>query len=123
MPCAEYSAVSSSKLLKVPSSLQFLPHGMLFAPGMWPPRWHVSGNPGGDRISPVNSCGLRTSTSDADFDFIACCTSGRNARRELSGDFVLYVFDGNDPLSVLRSRPSASHFLRPPSMMRTSSWP
>ena len=27
-----------------------------------PPRWHVSGNPGGARISPVNSAGLRTST-------------------------------------------------------------
>src|SRR6185436_7709204 len=89
IPCAAYIAFSSSKLLNVPSSLQFLPHGMLFAPGMWPPRWQVSGSPGGDRISPVNSCGLRTSTSAADFDFIACCTSGRNARSELSGDFVL----------------------------------
>src|SRR5260370_207756 len=36
---------------------------MLFAPGMCPPRWHVSGSPGGARISPVNSAGLRTSTS------------------------------------------------------------
>src|SRR5262249_35073161 len=62
-----------------------IPHGMLLAPGMCPPRWHVSGNPGGERISPLNSCGLRTSTSAADLAFTACWTSGRNARSERSG--------------------------------------
>src|SRR5437667_182122 len=35
---------------------------MLRAPGMCPPRWQVSGSPGGARISPLNSGGLRTST-------------------------------------------------------------
>src|SRR3954469_13733785 len=123
MPCAAYSAFSSSTLLNVPSSLQFLPQGMLFAPGMCPPRWHVSGSPGGARISPVNSAGLRTSTSAAFFCDDACWTSGRNARSDTSGADALYVFTANDGFSVLKSRDSASHFLRPPSMMRTSLWP
>src|SRR3954464_12295134 len=96
IPFSAYSAFSSSKLLKLPSSLQFFPHGMLFAPGMWPPRWHVSGSPGGDRISPVNSCGLRTSTSDALPAADADCTSGRNARRDTSGEPALYVVAVND---------------------------
>ena len=122
-PCPPYSAFSSSTLLNVPSSLQFLPQGMLFAPGMWPPRWQVSGSPGGARISPVNSAGLRTSTSAAFFAADACCTSGRNARSDTSGPLALYVFAATLGLSVDSSRPSASHFFRPPSIMRTSSCP
>ena len=33
--------LSSSLVLKVPSSLHALAHGTLLAPGMWPPRWQV----------------------------------------------------------------------------------
>src|ERR1051325_9725805 len=123
IPCAAYIDFSSSKLLNVPLSLQFLPHGMLFAPGTCPPRWHVSGNPGGARISPVNSCGLRTSTRCAFLPALACCTSVKNARRDVSAGFALYVAALNDGLSVDSSRPSASHFLRPPSLILTSPCP
>ena len=45
------------------ASLMAMSHGMLIAPGMCPPRWHDSASPGGDRTSPENSSGLRTSTS------------------------------------------------------------
>src|SRR5437867_5152348 len=113
-PSLLYSDRKSSTDLKVPSSLQALPHGMLRAPGMWPPRWQVSGSPGGARISPVNSAGLRTSTSPAFLPADACCTSGRNARSEVSEPLALYVFAAKAGLSVLSSRDSASHFLRPP---------
>ena len=50
-------ALSSSEALNVPSSFTALAQGMLFAPGMWPPRWQVSVRPGGARILPVNSSG------------------------------------------------------------------
>src|SRR5215471_21617218 len=96
---------------------------MLLAPGMCPPRWQVSGSPGGARISPVNSAGLRTSTSDAFFPADACCTSGRNARSDRSGPLALYVLAAAAGLSVATDFPSASHFFRPPSMMRTSACP
>src|SRR5438876_10436626 len=116
-PAPPYSCCRSEVDLNVPSSLQALPHGMLLAPGMWPPRWHVSGSPGGARISPVNSWGLLTSTSAALLALITCCTSGRNARSDRSAPLALYFFAGNDGLSVLSSRPSDTHFLRPPSMI------
>src|SRR5437667_1722069 len=112
IPWAPYSAWRSLRLLNVPSSLHAFAHGMLFAPGMWPPRWQVSGSPGGARISPVNSAGLRTSTSDALWAAEACWTSGRNARSDVSGPLALYVFGVIFGLSVLSSRDSASHFFR-----------
>ena len=60
-------ARSSSADLKVPSSLHALLQGTFARSGdmaaalarFWQPQ-------GGARISPVNSCGLRTSTNDAD---------------------------------------------------------
>src|SRR6202034_3799518 len=100
--------------LKVPSSLQALPQGMLRAPGMWPPRWQVSGKPGGARISPENSWGLRTSTRPADLADTAACTCGRKARRDKSGSAALYVVGLIWGVSVESSSPSAIHFLRPP---------
>src|SRR6185437_3842101 len=122
-PSAAYSAFSSSKLLNVPSSLHALPQGTLRAVGMWPPRWHVSGKPGGANISPVNSCGPRTSTSDAAWFFTASCTCGRKALNERSASCALYWVGGYEAALSLTSRLSASHFLRPPFRNLTSLCP
>jgi len=46
VPRRHKMAFSSCTLLKVPSSFAALPHGMLRASGMWPPRWEVSGKSG-----------------------------------------------------------------------------
>src|SRR5579883_3220482 len=63
IPRDSYSWRSSSGDLKVPSSRTLSPHGMFRAPGMWPPRCAPScGYAGIAMSSPVNSCGLRTST-------------------------------------------------------------
>ena len=80
---------NAASFLNVPSSFASFPHGMLFAPGMCPPRWHVSGSPGGARISPVNSAGLLTSTSAALLFCTADVTSERNARSESSCSLAL----------------------------------
>ncbi len=55
---------------------------------------------------------------------IAAITSSRNARIEVSGAEALYsVAGGRVTVSFDSSRPSSSHFLRPPSMSLTSWWP
>lgn len=44
-PSAPYKAFSSSYDVNVPASWPALPHGTLCAPGICPPRWHVSARP------------------------------------------------------------------------------
>src|SRR3989338_4076543 len=98
-------------LLNVPSSLQAFPQWMLFAPGICPPRWQVSGRTGGARISPEYSCGLRTYTSAAERSGEAFWAYGKNARMEKSGDLAEYVLAAILGTSVESSRPSTIHFL------------
>src|SRR3972149_9248593 len=121
MPCGSYSALSSATDLKVPSSLQFFPQGILNAPGTCPPRWQVSRRPGGERIFPVNSSGERTSTNAHGILLSTVVkTFPRRARDEKSGSAALYVFLVKDGTSADTGRPSDNHFFRPPSMMRAS---
>ena len=108
---------------KALASLQARAQGMFFAPGTCPPRWQVSGRPGGARISPVNSCEERTSTKSAAFFEEASCTCGRNDRIEKSGSLARYDAGFGFGTSCVRSLDSASHFFRPPSIKRTSACP
>ena len=78
----EVAAVERTRYQAKPPDLS------LRAPGIWPPRWQVSGKPGGARISPVNSCGLLTSTSAAVRFADASSTCGSNARSERSAGFA-----------------------------------
>ena len=80
-PLAAYRAVSSSALLNVPSSRTCWAHGIEAAPGMWPARCAVSVMPGGAMTSPLNSAGLRTSTSVRPASPMRGRMSSRNARR------------------------------------------
>ncbi len=54
---------------------------------------------------------------------MAAVTSSRKARIEASCGWAAYVVAGRSTTSATSSRPSSSHFLRPPSSSRTSRWP
>src|ERR1035441_9039849 len=81
---------NSSADLNVPSEPIAVLHGMLLAPGMWPPRCAVSVMPGGAITLPVYSSGLRTSTRFERFSDCARSTSGNKARRFKSGSLARY---------------------------------
>src|SRR4051812_46066776 len=122
MPASAYSFASSSSDLKVPSSLAALLHGTLIAVGMWPARCDCScGRCAGASRRPANSSGLRTSTRF--FTPIAWTTSSRNARMLRSGALAEYEVFARTGTSFEYGRASSSHFLRPPSISLTWSWP
>src|SRR2546427_12023511 len=107
----------SSYGLKVPSSLTAWLHGMLTAPGMWPPRCACSvGYSGGANTSPLNSLGLLTSTN---------LTLGLLCRSRGCPYYYMKFSSGLDAwklvgaclgMSLVRGLSSSIHFLRPPLM-------
>src|SRR3954469_3934336 len=121
-PSPTYTSRSPSSDLNVPSSLAAFDQGTLSAVGMWPPRWDCScGRCAGASSLPENSSGERTSIR---FLLpIAAMVSSRNARIEVSCSLAWYWVAGRDTASLDSSRPSSSHFLRPPSSSLTLSWP
>ena len=75
-------------------------------------------------IFPLNSSAERTSTSCAvDFFSTAARTSSRLARIAAFAAFTLYVVAETAGFWVVNGRLSSSHFLRPPLMIKTFSWP
>ena len=111
---------------------------MLFVPGVLYGNWLATGQLGDRPIAEmINGTGLWAiwllliSLAITPFarmlDWSSLLLVRRNVGIAAAGyaiaHLALYVVDEKDGLSVLSSRLSASHFLRPPSMMRTSPWP